>query len=260
MSVLTEVYSFYGAFSGTKGVYGFSEQGRPLVYCTVGEGRPLVLAQYAMHAREHITARLALKQAADGLCGKTGSVVYLPLTNPDGVKLCEEGRPQWKANAEGVDLNVNFPARWGTGVQNKRSAGASDFIGEFPLCAAESAALAEFTRRVRPDMTVSFHAKGEEIYWYFYQQEPALSRDRALAEIAAGETGYVLRTPSGSAGGYKDWCVEALGIPALTVEVGGDSLSHPIGQESAEEIYGRNRTLLPALLAALAGADKKDEG
>ena len=256
MGVLSEVYSYYNSVSAEKGVYGRSEQGRPLVYFKFGSGAPVLLAQYAMHAREHITARLALEQA-EAFAKKdfAGTAYLLPLVNPDGVKMCEEGADFWKANAEGVDLNVNFPARWGTGAQNKRAAGQSDYIGEFPLCAAESAALAEFTARVKPDMTVSYHAKGEEIYWYFYQDEPRLSRDRALAEVAAKSTGYALRTPQGSAGGFKDWCVETLGIPAITVEVGGDGLSHPVGKEHLAAICEKNENLLFALLGAL-----KEEG
>lgn len=259
MGVLTEVYGFYRRYAGEKGIYGYSERGEPLVYLKAGAGSPVLLAQYAMHAREHITARLAVEQMKDlSRAAFKGTVLVLPLVNPDGVKICEEKFPLWKANAEGVDLNVNFPARWGTGVGNMRAAGAADYIGAYPLCAAESAALAAFTLRAMPDMTVSYHAKGEEIYWYFYQKEPDLSRDGALAEIAAKVTGYALRTPQGSVGGYKDWCVETLGIPAITVEVGGDELSHPVGAEHLASVYEKNKNLLPALLNALGKG--RDEG
>lgn len=33
-----------------------------------------------------------------------------------------------------------------------------------------------------------------------------------------------------SAGGYKDWCVEKLKLPAFTVEVGKDEWKHPLDE------------------------------
>lgn len=252
MDVLEEVYSFYDGFKGEKGVFGFSEEGRPLVYFLAGKGAPVLLAQYAMHAREYVTAYVALEEIKY-LSERDieGSVYVLPLVNPDGVRIALTRDKLWKANAKGVDLNVNFDARWGTGAQNKRTAGASDYIGEYPFSAAESAALRNFTLRVMPDMTVSYHTKGEEIYWYFYQQGERAERDRALAEAAASLTGYAVRTPFSSAGGYKDWCVEKLSIPAITIEAGADWLPHPIGKERAAEIFRKNKDVPLELIRRL---------
>lgn len=244
MDVIEEVQKFYTEYSGEKGYFGVSEIGRLLCFMRVGTGRPTVLLQYAMHAREYITAYLALEQIKHAASAKfSGSLYFAPLVNPDGVEICLGGEDNYKANALGVDLNVNFDARWGTGKSNTRVKGAENYIGEYPFSAAETRALRDFTYGIKPDMTVSYHSKGEEIYWYFYQQSEKLARDKALAEHAASLTGYRLAIPSGSAGGYKDWCVEKLGIPALTIEVGSDSLVHPIGKAHLGEIAARNKTL-----------------
>lgn len=250
MDVLDEVYSFYGEYRGEKGVFGYSELKKPLPYMVVGSGRPVILYQYAMHAREYITAYLALEHIKGEAA--SGTSVFAPMINPDGVEIALKN-PAYKANAKGVDLNVNFDARWGTGVKNKRAAGDSDYIGEYPFSAEETRALRNFTLLIKPDMTVSYHAKGEEIYWYFYQGGKAFARDKRLAEAAAKVTGYKIAYPAGSAGGYKDWCIETLGIPALTIEVGGDDLSHPIGKEHLREIYLKNKGVPAALSAALGG-------
>ena len=50
-----------------------------------------------------------------------------------------------------------------------------------------------------------------------------------------------------SGGGYKDWCVLRMKIPAVTIEVGENSLSHPIGEESLEKIYQRNKNIIKVL-------------
>ena len=41
-------------------------------------------------------------------------------------------------------------------------------------------------------------------------------------------TGYPHKIIYGSAGGYKDWCLQKLQIPSYTVECGSDKLKHPI--------------------------------
>jgi g-D-glutamyl-meso-diaminopimelate peptidase len=189
----------------------------------------------------------------------------VPLVNPDGAMLSCEGLASvknatvakrltaqngdtdfslWKANARGVDLNVNFPALWGTGVKNVSKAGAENYVGKKPLSEKESRALARFTEKIRPDCTVSYHTKGEEIYWYFNQPFSAVARDKSLAQRLARTTGYTLAYARGSAGGYKDWCIQKLGIPAFTIEAGEDRLSHPIGEEGVADIIRKNEYAL----------------
>ncbi len=258
MSIFEEVSSFFESYRGDKYIYGTSEEGRPLYAVRVGRGEAVGVSQYAIHAREGVTALLGLEQIRRGV--KRGSVWFLPCTNPDGVMLSEEGIGTvseanraalidinggsgfslWKANARGVDLNVNFPAKWGTGVQNRTSPAPESYIGTAPLCAKESMALYEFTLKVQPRFTVSWHTKGEEIYWHFHQPPIRKMRDRKLALALSEATGYPLREAAGSVGGYKDWCIETLKIPAFTVEVGADALRHPLGRDALPMLIQKN--------------------
>ena len=252
MNVLEAVNEAYRAYEGEKGYIGFSELGQGIPYFLVGKGRPAVIAQFAMHAREYVTAYLALKYLDELRKNPVkGSVYLLPVLNPDGVKICLSGNPLYKANARGVDLNVNFDARWGTGASNVFTPGAENFVGEFPFSESETRALRDFTYAIRPDATLSFHAKGEEIYWCFDQSGDRLYRDRSVAEAVSRATGYPLRLTPRSAGGYKDWCVTALEIPALTLEVGEDFLSHPIGKEHADRIFLKIKGVFRALTEEL---------
>ncbi len=255
MGIFEEVENFYESYGGEKLVYGYSEEGRPLYALRAGHGETLGISQYAIHAREWITTLLGLEHIRRGV--RKGSVWFLPLTNPDGVLLATEGIgsvsadmrdfllkignfPLWKANAHGVDLNVNFPAKWGHGVQNRREPSSESFIGNAPLCAKESRALAEFTLKTKPRFTLSWHTKGEEIYWRFHQPPLRLKRDKKFAKVLSQATGYPLKEAKGSAGGYKDWCIETCKIPAFTVEVGSDALAHPLGREALEDILQKN--------------------
>ena len=220
--IFEEVKSFYESYGGKKCVIGYSFRGREIFAFHTGSqtGRQFISA-YAIHAREWICARLALKHIKTGV--KRGGGWVIPLVNPDGAMLCETARPLWKANARGVDLNCNFDADWGTGRLNTKIRGGENCIGEYPFSEAETIALKNFTLRIRPYVTLSFHTKGEEIYWQYDGMG-----DRRGAEILAEATGYRPKIIYGSAGGYKDWCIKKLQIPAYTIECGSDSLTHPI--------------------------------
>ena len=142
----------------------------------------------------------------------------------------------WKANARGVDLNVNFDAKFGQGRQNVFSPAPENYVGEYPFSEPETRALRDLTLEVEPDLTISYHAKGRLVYWYFGQSGEAKERDRKIAAAAAETLGYSLGAAfTDSAGGYKDWCVSALGIPALTIETVRDTLAHPLPENALTE-------------------------
>lgn len=220
--IIEEVKKFYQSYSGRKCVIGYSFQGREIYAMHVGEvtGRQFI-AVYAVHAREWITARLALKHLKIGL--KRGGGWVIPLLNPDGAQLSQTTCPLWKANARGVDLNCNFDADWGSGRLNTKMRGGENCIGDEPFSEAETSALRDFTFKIRPFVTLSFHTKGEEIYWEF-----GGVGDIRGAQIIKKATGYEVKRIYGSAGGYKDWCIKKLKIPAYTIECGSDDLTHPI--------------------------------
>ena len=253
MNILEKIEQYYDAYSGEKGTAGYSVENRPIRYFAVEKSsRPVIIVQYSIHAREYITSYLALKQIEDFIDnGKRGKVYFLPAVNPDGISICLSGRKNYKANANGVDLNVNFDAGWGTGSKNVLSRGEENCIGDYPFSEKESRALRDFTLRVMPDATASYHSKGEEIYWEFGQTGENYLRDEKIASRLAAVTGYSAKIIKGSAGGYKDWCIKRLKIPSFTVEVGDDDLMHPIGPEHADEIFFRNKEVLNVLTESL---------
>lgn len=253
MDVLEKLSVFYESWSGEKGYIGCTENGVLIPFFAVRKSaKPVILAQYAIHAREYITTYLAIMQAEEFVAfGKKGTVYFLPAVNIDGIAEVVGGDKTYKANANMVDLNVNFDAKWGEGAKNVREKASENYIGKYPFSENETVALRDFTLSVMPDLTLSYHSKGEEIYWEFFQDERARERDFRIANAVSAVTGYPLKSAGKSAGGYKDWCVEKLKIPALTIEVGSDNLSHPIGEEFAEEIFYKNRDVIKILTEIL---------
>ena len=257
MDIYSEVERFYQSISTQKTIIGKSLFGRNIYAVKMGDGFPVGICQYAIHGREFITSKLALNHF---LRGGFGSVWFIPLTNPDGALLSQIGIQSvpkqyqdfllsinggedfslWKANGRGVDLNVNFDADFGKGVQNVKQAGSENYIGTNPFSEPETLALKNFTLEVKPNYSFSFHTKGEEIYWYYHQKEPDLSRDKTLAQIIQKVTSYPLKQTLGSVGGYKDWCIQKLKIPSFTLEVGQDDYAHPLGGEALPNILAKN--------------------
>ena len=220
----------------------------------------------SIHARENITSDLLCRMLDENLFDEIQNfnVVLLPMANPDGVELCCHGLNSvnkkyhknlleinkgdsdfslWKANARGVDLNNNFDANFGTNIGSNIPS-SSGYAGKFAESEFETKALLEFTKNIKPFFTVSYHSKGEEIYYNFFQNKKELERDTIIANRFANSTGYTIKnSESTSSGGYKDFCVQKLKISSITIEVGNDNLSHPISKKYLDIIFERHKTI-----------------
>ena len=261
---------------------GKSEQGRNIPVMIVGnpDAPKHVIMQGAMHAREHFTAWLLMAMMDSSLNAKLLSdhVCYhvIPMSNPDGVTLSQtqklnenqvqiylrdlsygyvnlgqaEYAEQWKANALGVDLNRNFPAGWENKAEHPEPS-ISRYRGESPLCAAESKALADYTLSRHFDATFSFHSHGSVLYYAYGSKQPVNDQSYSLALAVQKQTGYTPIGYDGTTGaGYKDWVMDALGIPSLTVEIG--STQTPLENRDMYNTFARFEGLLPVISAWLS--------
>ena len=271
-SYLLNELNYFVKAGATVGTIGSSESGNLIPYIKIGEGDGVIVVG-SIHARENLTSALILMQARYALAQKfEGAIYFVPMLNPDGVTLIEKGAyafPKkaeelikingstdfslWKANINGVDLNVNFDARWGRGESNIFYPSSQNFVGNAPRSESEVKAIVDFTLKVKPKATVSYHAKGEMLLWYFHQTPLRQERDRAIAIRLNEKLQYVLQNSmTNSAGGYKDWCISKLGIPAFTVEIISDSFAHPLQDWAlTREQIQRNIDLPVTLLDAV---------
>lgn len=142
-----------------QGNIGYSVLGKKLNYLRFGRGQKQVFYSASIHANEWITSVLLMKflenlstaylnnseiwgYPASKLWNEV-SLYIVPMANPDGVDLVvgntEKYLPNiykqaqtisnnypaipfpsgWKANINGIDLNLQFPARLGTSTRNK---------------------------------------------------------------------------------------------------------------------------------------------
>ena len=269
--LLKEVETFcrYGAETG---VVGESELGERIPYVFVGRKNGYrMIVQASIHAREHLTALVAVCLAKHLLKHPElpieGGIYFVPMTNPDGVRLCQEGvgfitDKQRKSNLLAINGGSDFTL-WkanGEGVQNAYYKSSGNYVGREPFSAAETRALRDFTLRLKPVVTLSYHLKGEEVYWEFGQKGHRRLRDKRYAEAISKYTGYPLVTLNGSVGGYKDWCIERLHIPAYTIEVGNDGFDHPFPYGELSAIVRQNLDLPRRLLNTVVRDRKRLRG
>lgn len=202
---------------------------------------------------------------------KDTAIHFVPMVNPDGVTLCQLGidgiqlpemRQQidrisemdgaaesgdyfrtWKSNAMGVDLNRNFDAKWELYNDHLGHPSSDHYKGTAYESEAEVKALVELTRTYPFRRTISYHTQGNVIYWYFGQEGDFRDECQRFAEAVSAETGYVLDADYEKLdpAGYKDWAIDKMRIPSLTIEVG--SGTSPIPSSQLEEIWERNRNV-----------------
>ena len=141
----------------------------------------------------------------------------LPAINPDGVALNQ------RHNANQVDLNRNFPYKWGIIAEP----GNWEYSGPSAASEPETQATVEFVKYLRPDMTVWFHQDEFSI-------APSTGSDGPLRREYARLTGLPLKgVPGGTYTGVAaTWQRKTFtDDTAFIVEIGptlavGEALTH----------------------------------
>lgn len=268
------------------GNIGYTVLGRSIPYIRIGTGIKEIFYNASFHANEWITTPLLMKfikeycfqylqnknlmefKARD--LYENVSLYIVPMINPDGVDLVTGSLKNvdnsyknaqeiakkfpnivfpsgWKANIEGVDLNLQFPAGWEQAKKIKYAQGFDkpaprDYVGDKPLIAPESLAVYNFTLKHNFRLVIAYHTQGKEIYWNFqnYTHPKAEYIGKKFSEVS----GYILADVpyNSSFAGYKDWFIQKYNKPGYTIEAGiGEN---PLPETQFDEIYENNFKIL----------------
>ncbi|MCD7943363.1 MAG: hypothetical protein LUH43_00465 [Clostridia bacterium] len=158
----------------------------------------------AHHGMEHITSAVLMRfineyfqYRAEGrrmfgvgmdFIFERRAIYVVPMLNPDGVELSLHGADEksplyerllkmngsgdfthWQANERGVDLNHNYNAGFVEYKRIEKDRGifggcASGYSGEYPESEPEVSALCGLIRTLEPNVILTLHTQGEEIY------------------------------------------------------------------------------------------------
>ncbi|WP_411953284.1 M14 family metallocarboxypeptidase [Alkalibacillus sp. S2W] len=258
---------------------GTSIQGKAIYEIVIGDGDKSIHLNGSMHAHESITTNVLMRFLADYIDAyeNNESINHIdarsmynqikfsivPLVNPDGVDLINQGLPQskslkndvlainqqshhfagWKANIRGVDLNNQFPAHWEIEQQrNPKQPSPRDFPGFQPLTEPEAIAIYELTSNKQFDRVLAFHTQGEVIYWGYEGLEPPQSNQ--IADVYGDVSGYQPIRYVDSHAGYKDWFIQTYQKPGFTVELG--SGVNPLPISDLNQLYPQALSIILA--------------
>lgn len=233
--------------------------GREIQAVRLGTGEATVLMDGSQHAREWMGTNLLLymidryaymyehnmkyneyviRDVLDNC-----SIWFVPMVNPDGVTLQQLGPyvfpdshqgqlfsmnggssnfKRWKSNAQGIDINRQYPALW-SGIRNSPAYPMyKNYKGSAPAETAEAESMMRFTYGIDPEVALSYHTSGEVLYWHFNTDPGNLARDKRMADAISAMTGYSQVRPEThpSGGGFTDWFIAEFGRPGFTAELG----------------------------------------
>ena len=197
-------------------IVGRSVDDRPILVRVYGDGADVVLLMAGIHGSEAAGVPI-LRRLGDELMSRPQllegrTVVLMPEVNPDGI---EAGK---RHNANGVDLNRNFPADNFDGKSRH---------GDQPLSQPESRAVLAQIERFKPNRIISFH---EPLACVDYDGEGAETIAKAMGEY----TDLPVKRLGGRPGSLGSYFGIDKGIPCITFE-----LPRNAKQMSDKELWDR---------------------
>ncbi|WP_082492107.1 M14 family metallopeptidase [Leifsonia sp. Root4] len=166
----------------------------------------------AQHAREWITPEMVRRLLNEVLTNygsdpritdlvNTTEMWFIPVANPDGYDFTfQEGQRLWRKNlrdnngdgvigtGDGVDLNRNYPTRWGYDNEGSSPNPASEtYRGPAPASEPETQALDGLFKRLTPEFFINYHSASELLLHGVGWQVATPSPDDVIYEAMVGD-------------------------------------------------------------------------
>ncbi len=241
-----------------------------------------ILITASIHAREYMTSQLVMRMLEEYVInfdtprndGTTyrhffDSVCFyiLPMVNPDGVAISQfgpagatqEATINWlnsyvaygqnlskiKANANGVDLNRNFPLGFGQGCKTTIIPSLCFYPGPEPFSEAETQAIGTILNENNFVTCINYHSMGNLVYYGASTNSPEVDAAcQNMAHLVASINGYKPKYCGNAIGSFADYFGAVEAVPSVTIEI-GTATPTPISQ--FDGIYLRNINVWPVI-------------
>lgn len=253
---LCKKYSEYVSYE----TIGYSEKGRKIYDVILGnkKAHKTILVVSTLHAREYIATVVCMKQLEYYLLNYNKTVNgtklsdvfakcnvhYVMMANPDGVTISQKKRALWKGNANGINLNRNFPYAFKKAGSKKNGS----YTGRKAASERETQAIIRLTKKLKKTQTfavVNYHAMGQIVFGDYGRKNKSLRADiKNMYKIARRTTGYSSATGYGgsSNGNYREYLIYKLKVPSVTIEIGRTSC--PVSKYQYASTFKRNKLLI----------------
>ncbi len=252
-------------------VIGYSEDGREIVDMVVGnrsaDAALLVICE--IHAREYITTAMMMRIVEYYLQNYYGTlddikisdllknicIHFVVMANPDGLEISQNRTTRWKANADGINLNANFPYNFKS--YGKKAEGT--FTGDTAASSKEAQAIVRITRDLAGEYekfgVLSYHAMGQIVFGSYKEEDEILAEKiTEMYDIVIDSTGYkdAGSLDGGPAyGNYREYLIYVVGVPAITIEVGATVA--PCDVSDYARAFEKNKYVVLREAALIAG-------
>jgi hypothetical protein len=208
------------------------------------DGRPAILFNSMHHAREVMTPEVAI-DIIDYLLLNYASnskvehwltdfqIWVVPMLNVDGNNKVWSGDSMWRKNARGgygVDINRNYPYKWGGCNGSSGSRSSDTYRGESAGSEPETQTLMNLVSQLKPVFNISFHSYSEMVLYPYGcqgQKTPQHTLIASLGEQMGKSIGYIYGTPweilYGVDGGDVDWMFATHQVIPYVIEVSSRS-------------------------------------
>ena len=273
--LLHVVAALYPEFTKLEQI-GKSVEGTPMYAMKIGNGKKEVLLDGSLHAREHMTTNVVVEMIDTYSIHYENSSVYggynvrqtfdqtaiwfIPMMNPDGVKLVQSGPKslkngalatkingssnfkRWKSNIRGVDLSDNFASGWDKINGGSKKPAYMAYKGPSAFSEPESKAFRDFVKKHKFKTYISYHSSGQIMYWFNYQKKAESKRDQALAKTLSKLTGYKVMPPQylPGSGASADWFIQETKMPGITLEISPYVGDNPVPLSKWDAIWRQN--------------------
>jgi len=210
----------------------------------INKDEPAILFNGLHHAREVMTVEVIqdivdqlVKDSEKDSLIKSWIIKYqvwiVPMVNPDGSNRVWTTDTMWRKNVRGgygVDINRNYPYKWGACNGSSGSTGSQTYRGESAGSEPETQNMMKLVLKANPSFDISFHSYGEMVIYPFGCngiKPPAESRVEAMGKEMAGLINY----NPGAAweilydvdGGDIDWMYGVAGVIPYVIELSKSS-------------------------------------
>jgi len=140
-----------------------------------------------------------------------------------GITLINEDIRCYKANGVGVDLNRQYPALWALKENEINYPASERYKGKKPASEPEVTAVIKLCQKSTFLFGISFHSKGEIIFWADSNTGPDIKYAKPLAQALSKVSTYALMPPSQDpeyfAAGFENWFRQDFLKPGILVEL-----------------------------------------
>lgn len=227
---------------------GYSAKGKSIPCITMGYGAQKACIVGGIHSREHITISFTMRCIEEMADAFTNGSMYgeydiasllnkytlyiVPMINPDGTDISVAGEgtlfnfpnlknDSYKLNANGVNLNRNFPFNWEQRFANQTTVPGDElYAGKYAASESETQAIIQLCSENSFNWLLDMHILGGGIYWRDAQNGTIPDDNYLTSAICArcALTQFPITNESAN-GGLENWFRYKYQRPGLCIEL-----------------------------------------